>query len=541
MLDRLSVPRRSYDFEDYIDILRRNFRWIIGPAFAGIVISTVVAFMLEDTYESKALIRIVPQQISGEIVHSISSQDVTDRVQSMAQTILSRSTMTNLITTYGLYKEELKREPMEDVLTKMKDSIKIVPVVPVGGVQTGRAFPAMQVQFSYRDRFLAMKVCSDVVSRFMSASSTDQLNGSLSAEQFLEDEFQNAKRTLDTTDQKLQDYKVHHQGELPEQMQTNIASMGALEQRLASLTDNQTRNSEQRMMLETQLHTAKDRLAAIKTTTGTSVVRNQKSVELDKEIDTLQSDIASMKKRYTEDYPDLQAAEDRLTLLKHQREDIAKTPVTVNENSPESIMSSREKLDAQGQVEAIQTALNASKVADSALSRDIANTNAQLRGFEGRINESPAGEKEYLELERDREVAKVTFEKAQEKLQLAKDSLAMERQKQGETLELLDPASTPTTATAPKRTIYIPMGLAAGLVLGFILVAIREVRDTSLKNLKDARLYTQLSILGSIPLLENDVVVQRRKQVMWVGWATATILGLAIMGASVAHYFLTKT
>ncbi len=541
MLDRLSVPRRSYDFEDYIDILRRNFRWIIGPAFAGIVISTVIAFMLEDTYESKALIRIVPQQISGEIVHSISSQDVTDRVQSMAQTILSRSTMTNLITTYGLYKDELKREPMEDVLTKMKESIKIVPVVPVGGVQTSRAFPAMQVQFSYRDRFLAMKVCSDVVSRFMSASSTDQLNGSLSAEQFLEDEFQNAKRTLDATDQKLQDYKVHHQGELPEQMQTNIASMSALEQRLASLTDNQTRNSEQRMMLETQLHTAKDRLAAIKTTTGTSVVRNQKSVELDKEIDTLQSDIASMKKRYTEDYPDLQAAEDRLTLLKHQREDIAKTPVTVNENSPESIMSSREKLDAQGQVEAIQTALNAAKVADSAFSRDIANTNAQLHGFEGRINESPSGEKEYLELERDREVAKVTFEKSQEKLQLAKDSLAMERQKQGETLELLDPASTPTTATAPKRTIYIPMGLAAGLVLGFILVAIREVRDTSLKNLKDARLYTQLSILGSIPLLENDVVVQRRKQVMWVGWATATILGLAIMGASVAHYFLTKT
>jgi hypothetical protein len=126
-------------------------------------------------------------------------------------------------------------------------------------------------------------------------------------------------------------------------------------------------------------------------------------------------------------------------------------------------------------------------------------------------------------------------------MQLAKDSLAMERQKQGETLELLDPASTPTTATAPKRGIYVPIGLAVGLLVGFLLVAIREVRDTSLKNLKDARLYTQLSILGSIPLLENDVVVQRRKQVMWVGWATATILGVAIMGASIAHYFLSKT
>ena len=63
------------------------------------------------------------------------------------------------------------------------------------------------------------------------------------------------------------------------------------------------------------------------------------------------------------------------------------------------------------------------------------------------------------------------------------------------------------------------------------------MKDTSLKNLKDARLYTQLPILGSIPLLENDVVVQRRKQVMWVSWATGTVLGLAIAGASIAHYY----
>ena len=82
--------------------------------------------------------------------------------------------------------------------------------------------------------------------------------------------------------------------------------------------------------------------------------------------------------------------------------------------------------------------------------------------------------------------------------------------------------------------------MIGGLLLGILLVALREVRDTSLKNLKDARLYTQLSILGSIPLLENDVVVQRRKQVMWVGWATATVFGLAIIAGSVAHYYLTK-
>jgi hypothetical protein len=71
-----------------------------------------------------------------------------------------------------------------------------------------------------------------------------------------------------------------------------------------------------------------------------------------------------------------------------------------------------------------------------------------------------------------------------------------------------------------------------------VIVGMREVKDTSLKSLKDARLYTQLSVLGSIPLLENDVVVQRRKQVMWVGWAAATVVGLAIMAGSIVHYYM---
>ena len=107
-------------------------------------------------------------------------------------------------------------------------------------------------------------------------------------------------------------------------------------------------------------------------------------------------------------------------------------------------------------------------------------------------------------------------------------------------MEILDAASLPDTPTAPKRPIIIALGPAIGLVLGLMIVAIREVKDTSLKNLKDARLYTQLTILGSVPLLENDLIVQRRKQMMWVGWATATIAGLAIMGVTIAHYYLTK-
>ena len=60
MIDKQSVPRRSLDVEDYIDIVRRNLKWLIAPAFAGLVVSTVVAFSMEDTFVSEALLQSTP-------------------------------------------------------------------------------------------------------------------------------------------------------------------------------------------------------------------------------------------------------------------------------------------------------------------------------------------------------------------------------------------------------------------------------------------------------------------------------------------------
>ena len=102
MVDIISVPRRSYDFEDYVDILRRNLRWLIGPAFAGVVIATVIAYSKQDTYISSASIRVVPQQVSTEVVKPLTTQDMADRINGMAQEILSRNALTSIINSWWL-------------------------------------------------------------------------------------------------------------------------------------------------------------------------------------------------------------------------------------------------------------------------------------------------------------------------------------------------------------------------------------------------------------------------------------------------------
>src|SRR5580698_10789394 len=127
----VSVTRRPPDVEDYIDMLRRYRSWIIGPMFAGLVISTVVAFLWKDTYQSTAVMRITPQQVSEKLVPTEFSTQMNQRLNEMEQDILSRTSLEGLITSpsLDLYKRDRQERPMEDIVQDMRNhDIQIKPI-----------------------------------------------------------------------------------------------------------------------------------------------------------------------------------------------------------------------------------------------------------------------------------------------------------------------------------------------------------------------------------------------------------------------------
>src|SRR5581483_2925452 len=72
---------------------------------------------------------------------------------------------------------------------------------------------------------------------------------------------------------------------------------------------------------------------------------------------------------------------------------------------------------------------------------------------------------------------------------------------------------------APKRYYIIGVGCVVSLMLGLALAGVQEARDSSLKNLKDVRAYTNLPVLSSIPLLENSLLVKRKRRLAYVAWS----------------------
>ena len=136
-------------------------------------------------------------------------------------------------------------------------------------------------------------------------------------------------------------------------------------------------------------------------------------------------------------------------------------------------------------------------------------------------------------------LAKQAYEEAVKKHESALTSKSIEDQKAGENLEVLDAASLPEVAAEPNRPVWAGVGSLGGLVIGLMLAAAKEVKDTSLKNLKDVRAYTNLPVLSSIPLLENALLVRRKRRLVWLAWSSAVIVGCMLMSISV-YYHMTN-
>jgi polysaccharide chain length determinant protein (PEP-CTERM system associated) len=542
--DPAAFTRRALDVEDYIDIARRHKGWIIGPAFAFTVLAVVIAYLWPDTYQSTAVIRVIPPQVPASLVAPNLTMTMQARITSLTETILSRATLTNIISTLGLYKKELSTHPMDDVVEQMRTKdIRISPVQT--GVVTGQdRVTAFQISFLYNNRFQAQKVTNELVSRFITENLKNREEQSQGTTQFLSNEAADAKKKLDDAGQRLSDFRVRNMGHLPDQMEQNMQALNALQIQMTNVNAAISRVNQDKLLLENQLRIDKDRMAALKDPAQqpqVATAESQKLVDKDREIAAIESGLARLRERYKETHPDVQRAEAMLAQARTERAAIVQEQAKARpETRPVDPETVRQLRDLDERIRRTEAQIAAKNLEMEQHQKDLTQISASIGTYRSRIEGVPVGQKEYEQLLADRDLAEKQYMDLQGKMSSSQIATNLENRRQGEQLELLDPASLPQTPSEPKRYVIISVGAAVGLVVGLLIAGVREIKDTSLKNLKDVRAYTQLPILGSIPLLENDMVVKMRKRWSWMAWSTACLIGMLIMSGSVVYYYATR-
>ena len=548
----VSISRRPPDVEDYIDIVRRYRSWIIAPMFAGLVLSVVIAFFWPDTYISTAVMRITPQQIPERLVQSNISTLMAERLSAMQQEILSRSSLSELIQkpALDLYKRDRQRKPMEDVIEEMRKSIRILILDTPSAQTRNRAASAFQISFAYSDRYKSQAVVRELVTKFTEQNITVQRTQASLTTSFLNDELKVASENMDRLDGDITQFKTENQGRLPEQLQSNLQTVNALQLQLASVNEAINRNGQEKLMLETQLQNLNNQssfiLANMEETVATQTVKNDRLMQLNKAILDQETGLAASLESYKPEHPDIRSFKKRLEVLKRERDMLIKE----EEQQQTSTVPARKVINPQmaQALENIKSQNAMVKAQIQTKNLDIedrvkqqSELNRSIQGYQARIEVSPANEQKYAALLRDFGLAKAKYEELSRKKEISETAQNLEERKAGENLEVLDPASLPEQPSEPNRLLLASVGTGLGLLAGICLAGMKEMKDTSLKNLKDVRAYTNLPVLCSVPLLENALLVRRKRRVFWLAWSSAIILGTIAMSGSMYYYYFGRS
>src|SRR5947207_12661454 len=230
-----------------LDIIRR--RKVIAVAVFAIVFASAVAFALylPNLYKATAG-ALVERPVSETLVRTTVSGELEGRLHVIKQETLSRARLTQLITQFNLYPELRRGGDIDGALEQMRRDISVDPSGPEmlsGKIRT----VAFTVSYTGRDRDKVANVANEIANFYVSQNDKIRSQEAVQTTQFLKQQLDEAKAALDSQESKLRAYTASHSGELPQDVQVNLATLERLNTQLRLNSEQQIRTLEQRKRL----------------------------------------------------------------------------------------------------------------------------------------------------------------------------------------------------------------------------------------------------------------------------------------------------
>ncbi|MDE1178115.1 MAG: GNVR domain-containing protein [Edaphobacter sp.] len=492
------LGHRALNVDDYLGILKRR-GWIIAvPAVLLTLVGLGLSYIVPPKFVSQTLVLVEQQKVPEDYVKPVIEEDLTARLASMKEQILSRSRLQPIIERFNLY--GTKGMSMDDRIDQVRKDINIKPIhsemARTGGL------PGFFIAFTAADARTAQLVCGEITSLFVSQNLNARAQSAEGTTDFLKGQLDDAKRTLDEQDAKLAAFQQKYMGRLPGEEATNMNMMTSLNTQLEAATQQLARLQQDRSYVEAML-------AQQQTVSSPSGVSGTSSSADQAELQSLLTEESDLTKRYTADYPDVIAVHRK---IKEVRARIEAAPAV--SASASAVTSAPSRNDSPG-VQQLRAQLKGLEQGIIQKQHEQSNIQSSIRMYQGRISSSPVVLEEYKNVTRDYQTAQSFYDDLLKKMNSSKMATDLERRQQGEQFRVMDEPNLPDGPTFPKRGMFVAAGLFAGLILGVLIVAWREYRDTVLRSERDVWAFTHLPTLGVISFTGDLEDIRPRRK--WLG------------------------
>jgi polysaccharide chain length determinant protein (PEP-CTERM system associated) len=493
------MTQRELTAQDYIAMLRRRWVLIVILGLIGGPLAYGVSKFLPTKYKSQTLVLVEPPAVSAKIVEPVDTTSISERLASMKQQILSRTRLEPIIRQFGLYAADANQNSMDALVARLQSDIDVTPVMPMAQTQSSR-LPGFFVNVTMYDPRLAQQVCAAVTSMFIEESLRVSQQHSEVTTDFLSQQLAEAKKQLDDQDGKLAAFKSRYIGALPDQEQTNLNLLTGLTSQLDAATQALGRAQQDKTFVESNLA---QQVAAWQ---ASQIGQNPET--LDQQLAALQTQLTSLRARYTDDYPDVIKTKNDIAAVQAQNSASSARQKSVDAAKelkpaiePPIIQQLRAQIHGYDQIITEKT-------------RDQEQIKEQIKLYQGRVQSSPAVEEQYKELTRGYQTALDSYNELLRNKNNAEMSTELQRQQEGEQFRILDPANLPNAPSFPNRPLFALGGLGGGLGLGLAVAFLLEMRDTSLRSERDVEASLHLPVLAMVPAIEPIMTKKSKRSVL---------------------------
>ncbi|MGA2331941.1 MAG: Wzz/FepE/Etk N-terminal domain-containing protein [Syntrophales bacterium] len=475
---------RSYNFDDYIEILRRRIWYIVIPFLVIIIGTALYLISAPRIYKASTLILVTPQKVPEVYVRPTVTSRIEERLQSISQEVLSRTRLEQVISQYGLYKNESKNLSREAVVELMlKDIILGLPKK-----NEDRDF--FTISYQGTDPNIVATVANRLASLFIEENLKLMEQRAVGTTEFLADELAAKKVKLEELEAVVSQYKRQHMGELPEQRDTNLRILEQYQSQYQRVGENLRAAQDRKLYLQKQLADLELPITgpgAASTSRSPGGLTSSSSPETagtyESQKDSLTKLLDDLRAKYTESHPDVVMVKKKLADLEKKKDvyDIKKDP----------------------RYRALANQLSLTDIEIKRFQNQEPQIASQINIYRGRIENLPSREQEMASQFREYNNTKESYELLLKKSQEAQQSENLERRQKGEQFRIIDPARVPEQPFSPDIPKVLLIGFVISIGCGFGCAIIREQLDRSFHDAGDVEVTLGLRVLATIPTIEQ--------------------------------------
>ena len=482
-------------------------RWWLGAVvFLGVLVPglSFVSF-LPDMYRATTTVLVERPQVSETFVRPAVTEELETRIHSLSEEILSRANLAELLTRFDLYPILRQKASLEDAIMKLRRDIDL----DLKGVESGwsrGATVAFVLGYRGRDPRKVAQVVNTLASLYVEENTKVRERQAAQTSEFLKSQLAEMKQKLADQETMIGEYKKRHAGELPQQVEANIAGLERLNAQLQLNNEKQIRAMERR-----------DRLAGQPADAAPGLDPQDDEGRLGR----LRQELAALRRQYSDKYPDVVRVEQEIAALEERIAARAPEPAPARGAVPpgaEPAPTSGGRRDPDAEIQALK--------------REEDRLRQTIAAYEQRVDNAPQRQQEFQALSRDYETTRELYDSLLKKHEESLLAESMEHGRATEQFRVLDPAVPPREPAAPNRLWLALMGLIVSVGLAVGAMALAEQLDTSFHSVESLRASTRVPVLASIPRIVTRADALKRGLRIGVAAAGLVVVLAAAAGAS---------